>query len=165
MKLLNFVAVLAASASALFSLAAGSQELYKYTDKNGKVTYSDVKPKAGEKAVRVDVDPNANVMSSALPTRNGVGQTAAEVSARLAARSAQRDAEKSAIDVAQANLDKAKLALETGREPREDERRIVVRKGGNSVLRTEAYDERIAKLEADVKKAEENVEAVKSKGK
>jgi hypothetical protein len=163
MKLLNFLVT--AAAIGTFSCAATSQELYKYTDKNGKVTYSDVKPKAGEKAVRVDVDPNANVMSSALPARNGVAQTSTEISARVGARAAQRDAEKSAIDAAQANLDSAKKALETGRDPRDDERRIIVRQGGNSVMRTEAYDERIAKLEADVKKAEENLESVKSKAK
>ena len=139
----------------------GAQELYKYTDKNGKVTYSDKKPKPGEKAVRVDVDPNVNLMSSAPAVRNGVVQTPEEISSRLRERASRENVEKATLDAAQADLDIAKKALEDGREPREDERRIIVRKDSNSVLITEAYRTRIAGLEADVKRAEEALEAVK----
>ena len=47
--------------------------------------------------------------------------------------------------------------MEDGREPSPEERQIVVRKDGNSVLRKPEYYERIAVLEAAVKQAEENL--------
>ena len=40
-------------AAALFNGSAGAQQLWKYTDKDGKIVYSDKPPKNGEKAEEV----------------------------------------------------------------------------------------------------------------
>lgn len=147
-----------------------AQALYKYTDKDGKVTYSDRVPKPGEKAVRVDFDPNANIMSSPPATRDGGSQTQANIKERVAARTKAREARDERIKTAETELEKAKKALEDAREPTPDERSIrVVRDkngkptGSNVILPTAEYREKIEKLEADVKKAEEKLDEARSK--
>jgi Domain of unknown function (DUF4124) len=159
----NYKYRLALLLAATLPLFVHAQALFKYTDKDGKVTYSDRQPKPGEKAVQVNVDPNANIMTSTQATRNGVPQTWRDIKERSASREGQRTVLQAEVDAAQANLDKARKALEAGRDPKDDERRIIVRKGGNAVLTNEAYAERIAKLEADVKKAEEKLEGAQGK--
>ena len=44
--------------------ASHAQALWKYTDKDGKVTYSDKAPKKGETAQLVTSDPAANVIDA-----------------------------------------------------------------------------------------------------
>ena len=133
---------------------ASAQTMYKYTDKDGKVTYSDRLPKPGEKAEAITVDAKANVVHSEAKQPNGAvsrGGTEAQKRAML------RDDLSEKVELARKDLDDARNALESGRDPTEDERQIVVRKDGNSVQRKPAYFERIAKLEADIKAAEERL--------
>ena len=56
----------------LASLQASAQVLYKYVDANGKVTYSDRAPRAGEKAERITADSTTNVINSPAASRGGV---------------------------------------------------------------------------------------------
>lgn len=149
--------VLAILALIAVSGAATAQALYKYTDKDGKVTYSDKVPKSGEKAELVKTDSNVNVMSAPANKVGGVTQRLEDVNARSRAREARSDQLNDEVNAAKAKLEQAKKALEDGREPSPEERQIVVRKNGNSVLRRPEYYERIAVLEAAVKQAEENL--------
>ena len=162
---------------ALLAAQVSAQVLYKYTDANGKITYSDRAPKVGEKAERITADTTTNVINSPAGVRGGATVNGKEVSAdpsvRAKERAALRDKLKAAVDDAQANLDSAKKALDSGQAPLDGEQRIVVKNttikgkdgnpinvptGQNAVLRNDAYSERIASLEAAVKAAEEKLE-------
>lgn len=155
---------------ALFVVCAGTpaiaQALWKYTDKDGKVTYADRPPREGETAVRVNIDtskPAPPPPSKASPKANA---TAGGVDARLNARVAAREQYRQKMDAAREELDRAKQALEAGREVREGDTTVVVGRGeggkptgANVVNRTIAYEQRIAALEAAVANAESRVAA------
>lgn len=140
---------------ALVSLQAAAQVLYKYVDANGKVTYSDRAPKAGEKAERITADSTTNVINSPAASRGGV---VIKSGGNANGRAAERDKLKASVDAAEIDLERAKKAFEAGQAPQEGEQIIVVRATGNAVLRTDAYRERIASLESAVKAAEEKLE-------
>ncbi len=148
-----------------FAGTCHAQALWKYTDKDGKVTYSDKAPKKGETAQLVTSDPSANVIDSPKNTREGAPQKSPESNARASEKESQRIQLREALDAAKGQLDAAKAALEAGREPLADEVQIVVGRsptgattGVNSVIRKQEYYARIAALEEAVKKAESNVE-------
>ena len=61
---------------------ASAQALYKYTDKDGKISYSDRVPKPGEKAELVTTDLETNIMAAPKNTVGGVKQTIQDVNAR-----------------------------------------------------------------------------------
>ena len=143
-----------------------AETLYKYTDKDGKVTYSDKAPKAGEKAEAVGTEKGDKIGNTVkLQTKDGAGvqQQFSDIKARGDARSAARDKLQKEVDVAEDRLEKARTALENGREPKEGETRVVVKKGGNSTLRTEAYYARVARLEDAIKQADVAAAAAKDK--
>jgi hypothetical protein len=145
---------------------AGGETLYRYTDKDGKVTYSDKAPKNGEKAEAVQVEKGNRIGNTVkLDTKDskGVQQQFSDIKARGDARVASRDKLQREVDEAVERLERAKKALETGRDPKSGEERIVVRKGGNAVIRTEEYYARIATLELALKKAEEAVSSAKER--
>ena len=155
--------ILTSLALTAVSVAATAQSLYKYTDKNGKVTYSDKVPKPGDKAELIKTDSNVNVISAPANKVDGVTQRLEDVNARSKAREARGDQLNDEVNAAKAKLAQAKKTLEAGREPSPEERQIVVRKDGNSVLRKPEYYERIAALEAAVKQAEENLAKAEEK--
>ena len=155
-----------ASMACIMSIAicANAQELWKYTDKNGKVTYSDKAPTLGEKAERVTTDTTGTVIPASKNIQNGTTQNSATVGARLSAREGLRESFRKNIDVAREELERARKAREAGQEATPEERQIVVGRGkdgqptgANAVLRKPEYDERIAALDAAIKKAEENL--------
>lgn len=148
------------------AITANAETLYRYTDKDGKVTYSDKPPKNGEKAEAVQVEKGDKIGNTVkLDTKDskGVQQQFSDIKARGDARVASRDKLQKEVDDAVERLERAKKALENGRDPKSGEERIVVRKGGNAVIRTEEYFARIANLELAIKKAEEAVSAAKDK--
>jgi hypothetical protein len=147
-------------------MSASAQELWKYTDKNGKVTYADKAPMNGEKAERVNADTTGTVIPAAKNLFEGKPQGSAVVNSRASGREAEREVYRKKLEVARDQLEQAKKALERGQEPTEDERVIVVGRGKegqptgvNSINRKPEYFQRIAALEDAVKKAEENVAA------
>lgn len=150
-----------------FMLAAPNlhaQQLWKYTDKDGKVTYSDKAPKKGEKAEPVVTDPSTNIINAPKNTVGGVPQKLDDVKARAAEREKLRDQLRKDVETAREQLAEATKALEDGREPTEEERQIVVGRdkkgkptGVNSIIRKPEYYERIASLEEAVKTAEAKV--------
>jgi hypothetical protein len=154
--------MLLSGALALVTAGSGhAQALWKYTDKDGKVTYSDKAPKKGENAQQVNNDPAANVMDAPRNTREGELPKPKEVKSRPAERDQLRDA----LEAAKTELEAAKAALENGREPLPNEVQIVVGRsptgaptGVNTAMRKPEYYARIASLEEAIKKAEANVE-------
>ncbi len=150
------------AAAALLCVAAQAQQLYKYVDKDGNVTYSDRAPKGSEKADPVEYDKKANVVpGKPAPPKTGVKTG---VGAKLEDRRSQvRDKLRAEVEAAEKALASAKQNLEDGREPKQSEVQVVVRKDGNSIIRKPEYDERIAVLEENVKKAEQKLADAEAK--
>lgn len=127
--------------------AAQAQTLYKLIDKNGKVTYSESVPKdfPGQ-VVRIDVNPEAN--RAQLPKYEPGATPAGGADARSPSVTAARD-----------KLEAAKKALQHARDNPSDEdiQRVGTTKGFARPVETEAYKTRLAKLEQDVKDAEEEL--------
>src|SRR5450432_850341 len=64
--------VVLAAAAALFAPVTLADVLYKLIDKNGKVTYSEEKPKNFDGQVfRLDIDPNANTATMPKGAKSG----------------------------------------------------------------------------------------------
>ena len=144
-----------AFAAALASLAASpgvdAQTLYKLIGKDGKVTYSEKAPKDFDgKVIRMDIDPKAN--TATLPEGSRL-QEKSEASQRSAARDEQ-------LRAARARVDASRKALEDARNnPGEgDIARMGIKGGGTRPVPTEDYQQRLAKLERDLKEAEDELQ-------
>ncbi len=157
------IALILAAALFAFATAANSQTLFKQVDKDGKVTYSDKPPKEGEKASKVVVDKDVNIIKLQTKDSSGKEQKFADIKARGDARAAARAKLAKEVETAEEGVAKAKKDLESGRDPIKGETRIVVRKEGNSVLRLPEYHARIAGLEEAVKNAEERLKIAEEK--
>ena len=138
------------AACSLAASVAFAQTLYKLVDKNGKVTYSEMAPKPGEfdgTVTRIDVNPNAN--TATLPKFEG---RAADPATNPGGRAPSREA-------AQQKLDAARKALVDAREnpSADDITRMGTKSGFTRPVESEDYKAKLAKLEADVKAAEEEL--------
>jgi len=151
---------LVCAALVFVSVQIDAQTLYKYVDKDGKVSYSDVPPKDNEKgkSSKITVDTTANVTKQVNKDSSGNLQKFADVKARGDARIALRNKLQADITSAKKERDSAVKALEAGREPLEGETRIIVGKNSNSVQRTPEYTARIEALENAVTNAEKRIE-------
>lgn len=142
--------------------AAQSSTVYKHVDKDGKVTYSEKPPakddakgdaKSDGSARKIGVDKDRNVIKP-LATKAEVEANKVESSKpedRID-RNARLQAD---LDAANLRLERAKAALESGKDPRDDEWRTVgVSKGKPARVPTDSYHERVKALEQAVKDAE-----------
>jgi hypothetical protein len=144
---------LAATAAFVWMPEAVAQTLYKLIDKNGKVTYSEKPPKDFDgKVVPLNIDPNAN--TATLPKPTARPETESEKVLRQPA-GASGDKAQAARD----RLDAAKKALQDAIDnPKEGEvERIGKKGGGTRPVQSEEYQKRIAALEANVRRAEEEL--------
>ena len=141
--------------------AASAQTLYKLIDKNGKVTYSESKPKTFDgEVIRIDIDPNAN--TATLPKLKGNAGDPGRVNReRNDGASGVAEAEARSA-YARNRLENAKKALQDARDnPSPGEVEILGNKGGGvRFIETEAYQKRIEGLEGAVKRAEEELRRV-----
>jgi hypothetical protein len=131
------------------ALPASAQTLYKLIGKDGKVTYSEEKPKDFDgQVVPMQINPEAN--TATLPKY----QPRAAPSSAPAAKEADAKAESP-----QEKLERAKKALQDAKDnPREgDLDRMGIKGGGTRPVPSEAYLKRLAELEKAVKDAEEEV--------
>jgi hypothetical protein len=127
--------------------AAQAQTVYRSVMPDGKIVFGD-KPAPGAKEAKPMVLRPANV-SSPGPTSGG------------GASPRQQNLESATGDVnaAQQNFDRARNALESGREPTADER-LGTKTGSRT---TEAYDQRIKALEQDVAAAQKQLDDAQNK--
>lgn len=142
-----------AIAASAYCVAASAQTLYKLIDKNGKVTYSESAPKDFDgQVIRIDIDPNANTATFPKPPAT----RAEDARGRPAATTRQ---EVSPLQAARDRLENATKALAEARDnPRSDEVNWIGKVGGGArPVFTESYLQRIERLEAEVKAAEEDV--------
>jgi hypothetical protein len=152
-----WIAACAALGLAAFGADVVAQTLYKLIDKNGKVTYSESPPKDFDgKVIRIDVDPKANTATLPKPGAAAKPETESE---KILRRPSPSSAGGSNAQAARDKLDAAKKALQDAIDnPREDEvQRMGNKGGGTRPVPTEEYQKRIAGLEENVKRAEEEL--------
>jgi len=144
-------------ASMAFAMAASpcanAQTLYKLIDKNGKITYSEEKPKNFDgQVIPLNINPNANTTTSS-PAPQAAKPKAPPPGKPAPPSRAQE------LNAAQERLDKAKAALASAKDnPSDSDQQILGNKGGGvRFVPTPEYQEKIQKLEQDVKSAEENL--------
>lgn len=151
----------------LLGSLAQAQAVYKITDPDGKVRYSDAKPAdAGDARVEtVTIAPEQNViqadpkMQQWLDQKQSAEQEAAHNKTRaLSGWQAEYDAAKAA-------LAQAEKALADGKDPKEgDFVGISNRFGGSAGARpSEEFLERVEQLEKDVVAARKHLKAVEAK--
>ena len=142
--------VVASLAVALLPAGALAQTLYKLIDKNGKVTYAQEKPKYFDgQVIEVHIDPNAN--KATLPKFTPAPPPPAA--------SAKAAPGKDPVAQARARVDAARQAYENARDnPSEGEVQRIGKVGGGTrpVLSAE-YQQRLARLEGELKEAEEDL--------
>jgi ribosomal protein L21E len=132
--------------------AASAQTLYKLIDKNGKVTYSETAPKFFDgQVIRIDIDPNANTATLPKPAP---GKTGAEKAVDAAAQERQR--------VARVKTDIARRALQEARDnPGPDDFQLIGNAGGGTrQVPSQAYQDRLSRLEKAMQDAEEDLKRV-----
>ena len=161
MKTMFSCSTLAAACALVASLGAFGQTLYKLIDKNGKVTYSEKPPKDFDgKVIRMDIDPNANTATLPKPGAAARPETEAEKVIRRPTPVTGDSAQ-----AARERLESAKKALQDAIDnPSEGEvQRIGKVGGGTRPVQSEDYQKRISGLEANVRKAEEDLRAAEGR--
>ena len=136
--------------AALFASLATAQTLYKLIDKDGKVTYSEKPPKDfGGKVVPMNIDPKANTATLPKPSASPQPQS----------RGASAAQGGSSVQAAREKLEAAKKALQNAIDnPGEDDiQRVGTTKGFTRPVPTAEYQKKLAALEENVKKAEEEL--------
>lgn len=145
--------------AACFALAAtaAAQTLYKLTDRNGKVTYSEKPPKDFDgKVEALRIDPKAN--TATLPKPGAASRPETESEKILRRPSPGAGAEEK-VAAARAKVAAAKKALQDALDnPKEGEiERMGKVGGGTRPVQSEDYQKRLASLEENVRKAEEEL--------
>lgn len=141
----GYLARLALVAAAMFAATASAQTLYKLVDKNGKITYSESRPKEFDgQVIELNIDPKANraVLPKYDPAKNAPGAMTPEAIANINQAQQKLAVAKKALDEAKANPEMQRLGKVGG--------------GSREVVSPE-YEARVAKLEQDVRDAEEAV--------
>ena len=149
---------LAFAASIVGMTDADAQTLYKLIDKNGKVTYSEKPPKDFDgKVIRMDIDPNANTATLPKP--------AARVEPEAAKRASATAAGAGAVALAREKLEAARKALQDARDnPRDgDVQWIGNKSGGTRAIESQDFKKRLATLEENVRKAEEELKVAEGR--
>jgi hypothetical protein len=146
--MLTRISLVAAAALAAASVPVDAQTLYKLIGKDGKVTYAEKPPKDFDgKVIRMDIDPKANTATlpegSRLREKSEAGQAGTARDEQLKAARGRVDAARKALEDARANPGEGDIA------------RMGKKGGGTRPVPTEDYQQRLAKLERDVKDAED----------
>ncbi len=140
--------MLVLAALAFVATTAGGQTLYKLIAPDGKITYSEDAPKDFKgKVIRIDVDPKAN--TATLPKAKAPGAAAAK----------QGSGNEQALLQSKEKVERARKALQDARDhPGEEDVRFVGNVGrGTRPVPTQAYEERLTRLEHELKEAEDEL--------
>ncbi len=132
-----FLARIALVAAAASCATASAQTLYKLIDKNGKITYSESRPKEFDgQVIELNIDPNANraVLPKYEPAKTAPDAMTPEAVANVNQAQQKLAAAKKALDEAKANPEMQRVGKVGG--------------GAREVVSPE-YEARVAKLEQD----------------
>lgn len=129
-------------AACLAGGAVHAQPIYRSVMPDGKIVFGDKPAPGAKESKQISVRP-PNVATPGTPGSGGLSPQ-------------QQNLENATNDVntAQQNLDRARAALESGREPKPEER-IGTKTGMRT---TEAYDQRIKTLELEVSNAQKQLD-------
>jgi hypothetical protein len=144
--------------AAALALPASAATLYKLIDKNGKVTYSEEKPKNFDgQVIPLEIDPNAN--TATLPKPVPKTEESGRRNTREDSRAVKKASAEERVKQAQERLDTARKTLDDAKaNPGPDDITFVGKVGGGArPVPSDAYQERIAKLEQAVREAEEDL--------
>lgn len=146
----------------LVASLAGAQTttLYKHVDKDGKVTYTDKPPAKDASAAKevgstkaLNMDKERNVIKAPPKSSDAPDKRGAENKARTAESAKEKEYED-----ARKAYEAARAAQDAGKDPKDDEwRTIGASKGAPARVPTEAYAERLKRLEAAVAAAEKRL--------
>jgi hypothetical protein len=149
-----------AAAGALFASMACADVLYKLIDKNGKVTYSEAKPKEFDgQVIRLDIDPNANTATMPRPASGGNSGEPGSPPRRAGDGRAKKPDPAERLAAARERLESAQRALQEARDnPSEGDMQILGNKGGGvRMIPSADYQKKLDRLEQSVKSAEEEL--------
>ena len=141
-------------AAGFFAAAASAETLYKLIDRNGKVTYSESKPKTFDgEVIRIDIDPNANTATLEKPKPPAPGQ-------RAGGPTPAQQAEEARLGEARQRAYRARIALQEAKDnPKEGDMMMVGKLGGGvRTIPSEAYQQRLDRLEAVARSAQEELQ-------
>jgi Domain of unknown function (DUF4124) len=150
--------IIAIAIAATLALPAGAETLYKLIDKNGKVTYSEEKPKSFDgQVIRIDIDTNANTATLPKPPPAGGANRAKSEDPQV-----KRDRQEDRVRIAREKVEAARKALEDAQNnPGEGEITFIGKVGGGArPVPSEAYQARLLQLEQKLKMAEEELRVV-----
>jgi Domain of unknown function (DUF4124) len=150
-----------AAAATLLAPVAFADVLYKLIDKNGKVTYSEEKPKAFDgQVIRLDINPQANTMPPPASGTNSGEPTSP--SRRPAQGNPKKPSPEERIATARERLEVAQKALQDARDnPADSDLQTIgtqggIKKGGGTrTVPSAGYQAKLDQLEKAVKDAEE----------
>ncbi|HEY5000093.1 MAG TPA: DUF4124 domain-containing protein [Usitatibacter sp.] len=154
-----FAALAGAIASPAFA-----DVLYKLVDKNGKVTYSEEKPKNFDGQVIVlDINPKANTATLPKGADANLGGTSSRPGSE--GKSPRSDAE-TRLAEARDRVERAQRALQEARDhPADGDIRILGNKGGGvRMIPTDEYQKKLDALEQEVKNAQEDLRRAQRDG-
>ncbi len=149
--------ILGAVLSLLATGASAQTTIYQVRLPDGRVLFTDQPPPGAVIVQKRIVEPlpePAPTPEAARPADPSLRERAAAVDERLRERAAQREEAYAAVAAAERELDSARQALESGREPQAGE---MLGKVGGGARRGPAYEQRIAALEASVTAAEQKL--------
>ena len=141
-------------------LVCAQQTLYKLIDKNGKITYSNEKPKDFDgQVIELNINPEANTASLPKPGPEGFQRVHKDAKGKPVSP-------QELLAQAQERLEKAKAALKAAKDnPGPDDVMMVGKVGGGvRNIQSEDYQKRLEQLEQDVKDAEDNLARVEKGG-
>jgi hypothetical protein len=155
----RFISAAMLGAALIAAQCALAQTLYKLIDKDGKITYSEEKPKHFDgQVIEMNIDPKANTATLPKGNFNPAGEGIQRIKPKATSDKAVKDA--------QDRLDKAKAALKDAQDnPTADEKMMVGKVGGGvRYVESEDYQKKIKQLEQDVKDAEDNLSRAEKGG-
>lgn len=157
--------VLGITAATLATVASAQvQTLYKLIHPNGKVEYAEKPPKDFPgKVVRIDVNPDAN--TATLPKYEPAPPAGASGAAEGRKGSVDKVKQGNRIEAARARLESAQKALKDAQDnPSEtDVTRIGNAGGGTRPVFSDAYQEKLKRLEQAVKDAADELRVAEGK--
>ncbi len=133
-------------------------EIYKRVDPDGRVTYSNVKTKG---ATRLELDPDANVISNDRPKSVGSKRTPTPESFPRVDKDTQNQRDGKRKDILQSELDAEKAALDQAKKAYaegESNPEVFKTKDGKTLRNVPKFEEKMKTLQVDVDSHQKNIE-------
>ena len=140
----------------LLNTLPASAEVYRSTDANGNVTYSDKQPvnAVQEETIKLPAGPSPEEIAASKAREQEIQQAAESADSSVEQRMNVRAELKTSLEQSKTSLQAAEEALANGQEPLPGER---LGKVGGGTRLSDAYWNRIHKLELDVEQAQRQV--------